>query len=70
MRGCKIYGGKAEKPLKSGGKPEKDQKICGKPEKRSLPETGESYFKSRKAGKTIRYTIVFQIDEQFFFCKN
>ena len=25
-RGCKIYGGKAEKPSKSGGKPEKGKK--------------------------------------------
>ncbi len=41
MRGCKIYGGEAEKPLKSGGKLEKGKKsaenrkkeVSRKPEK-------------------------------------
>ena len=31
-RGCKIYGGKAEKPQKSYGKPEKSIYFRGKPE--------------------------------------
>ena len=52
-RGCKIYGGKAEKP-KSGGKAKKGKKNCEKPEKRSPSEIGKSHFKSRKAGKSLK----------------
>ncbi len=53
-RGCKIYGGKAEKPLKIGGKPEKAKIICRKPEKGSLTETGKSHFQVTESRKTLK----------------